>query len=109
VRWQTWWAYLIYCVVLGAMAYSGWRMAKNRLLMQNAIRVKDLEKRKMEELNHAKLQFFTDITHELLTPLSIISASVDELKLELPADSPACDVTSDRSWNFVKWKIASCS
>jgi signal transduction histidine kinase/ligand-binding sensor domain-containing protein/DNA-binding response OmpR family regulator len=100
--WQTWWAYLIYCAVLGAMAYSGWRMAKNRLLMQNAIRVKDLEKQKMEELNHAKLQFFTDITHELLTPLSIISASVDELKQELPADSQACDVISGNTARLVR-------
>ena len=41
-----------------------------------------IDRQKMEEINHAKLQFFTNITHELLTPLSIISASVDELKQE---------------------------
>ena len=42
-----------------------------------------IERQKIEEINHAKLQFFTNITHELLTPLSIISASVDELKEEI--------------------------
>lgn len=39
---------------------------------------------KAEELNHVKLQFFTNITHELLTPLTIISATVDELKTQAP-------------------------
>jgi signal transduction histidine kinase/DNA-binding response OmpR family regulator len=39
---------------------------------------------KAEELNQTKLQFFTNITHEFLTPLTIISASVDELKMTTP-------------------------
>ncbi|MEI3469778.1 MAG: HAMP domain-containing sensor histidine kinase [Bacteroides intestinalis] len=43
-----------------------------------------MEQAKAEEINHAKLQFFTNITHELLTPLTIISASVDELKQTAP-------------------------
>lgn len=43
-----------------------------------------MDKAKAEELNHAKLQFFTNITHELLTPLTIISATVDELKMQAP-------------------------
>ena len=46
--------------------------------------MRELEKAKAEELNHAKLQFFTNITHELLTPLTIISATVDELKIQAP-------------------------
>ena len=48
--------------------------------MKQAIEMGKIERQKMEEINHAKLQFFTNITHELLTPLTIISASVDELK-----------------------------
>ena len=41
--------------------------------MKQAIEMGKIERQKMEEINHAKLQFFTNITHELLTPLSIIS------------------------------------
>ena len=46
-----------------------------------------MEQAKSEELNHAKLQFFTNITHELLTPLTIISASLDELKALAPQNN----------------------
>ena len=46
-----------------------------------------MEKKQIEILNHSKLQFFTNITHELLTPLAIISASVDHLRMIAPQNS----------------------
>jgi signal transduction histidine kinase len=46
--------------------------------------LQQMEQVKSEEVNHAKLQFFTNITHELLTPLTIISATVDDLKMISP-------------------------
>ncbi|MCD8167143.1 MAG: ATP-binding protein [Bacteroides sp.] len=52
--------------------------------LRDALRIKELEKAKADELNHSKLQFFTNITHELLTPLTIISATMDELKMKSP-------------------------
>ena len=61
-----------------------------------------IERQKMEEINHAKLQFFTNITHELLTPLSIISASVDELKQEVPASSSVCPVIADNTVRLIR-------
>lgn len=54
------------------------------MLLRNELHLREMEKSKLEELNHTKLQFFTNITHELLTPLTIISATVDELKMQLP-------------------------
>lgn len=38
-----------------------------------------LEKKRSEELNELKIKFFTNISHELLTPLSIISCGVENL------------------------------
>ena len=52
--------------------------------MKHTIEMNNMQLQKQEEINHAKLQFFTNITHELLTPLSIISASVEELMLQTP-------------------------
>ncbi|MDR1937922.1 MAG: response regulator [Tannerellaceae bacterium] len=82
--WLRWWAFLLYLVAGLAAIYAGIRLAKGKLMLLNTIRIKDLEKQKTEELNHAKLQFFTNITHEFLTPLTILSASVDELKITAP-------------------------
>lgn len=82
--WKTWWAYTLYTLlVAGSIGYF-YRMARNRMRLQNALHLREMEKEKAEELNHAKLQFFTNITHELLTPLTILSASVDEMQQTAP-------------------------
>lgn len=82
--WLTWWAFLIYFILVTFVTYFIVKITHVRMLLKNEIRVKDIEKQKIEELNHAKLQFFTNITHEFLTPLTILSASVDELKMISP-------------------------
>ncbi len=82
--WKTGWAYVIYAILLLSMIYYFYRLARNRIVLKNCLHLKEMEQRKAEELNHAKLQFFTNITHELLTPLTIISATVDELKMQSP-------------------------
>lgn len=76
---ETWWAYLLYIgIVLGLVCYF-YLQLRHRLRLQAELQIEKLEKAKVEEVNHAKLQFFTNITHELLTPLTILSASVEEL------------------------------
>lgn len=82
--WATWWAYLAYFFVGMTGIWVVWHVARNRMLLRNELRMRAMEQSKTEEINHAKLQFFTNITHELLTPLTIISASVDDLKQRLP-------------------------
>ena len=82
--WATWWAYILYLLIVIGTVIGLYRITKNRILLRNELRLRELEKAKAEELNHAKLQFFTNITHELLTPLTIISASVDELMQAAP-------------------------
>ncbi len=82
--WATWWAYLIYIVIIALIARFSLRVAKNRMQLKNDLRLQQLEQAKSEEVNHIKLQFFTNITHELLTPLTIISATVDDLKMISP-------------------------
>lgn len=81
--WATWWAYVVYTLLFAALLYLTYRVVRNRMILRNTLRMREMEKSKAEELNHAKLQFFTNITHELLTPLTIISATVDELKMQV--------------------------
>lgn len=83
--WRTWWAYTLYIILCLGIAWYGYLHVRNRIRLRNALHLQEMEKAKVEEVNHAKLQFFTNITHELLTPLTIISASVDELKRTAPA------------------------
>jgi signal transduction histidine kinase/ligand-binding sensor domain-containing protein/DNA-binding response OmpR family regulator len=79
--WLSWWAFILYFVSTFVVAFLIFRNIRNRVQLKNELKLKQIEKEKSEEVNQAKLQFFTNITHEFLTPLTIISASVDELKM----------------------------
>ena len=54
--WATWWAYLLYVALTLAIIVYFYRAAKNRILLRNELRLREMEKAKAEELNHAKLQ-----------------------------------------------------
>ena len=84
--WKTAEAYLLYTFLIVLIFWLIYRMVRNRMKLRERIRMKVLEQSKAEEINHAKLQFFTNITHEFLTPLTILSASLDELKLIMPGN-----------------------
>lgn len=81
---ETWWAYSLYTIIIASILLAMLRNIRNRIRLRQILQIQKIEQAKAEEINHAKLQFFTNITHELLTPLSIISASVDELKQVAP-------------------------
>ncbi len=93
--WLSWWAFLIYFIVILGIVYYLYAQANNRLRLKNQLRLKELEKKQSEELNHAKLQFFTNITHELLTPLTVISATIDELMIEEPRYVSSYDIMKE--------------
>lgn len=100
--WATWWAYLLYMVLVLVIGVLIYRTIKKRILLQNALRLREMEKAKAEELNHAKLQFFTNITHELLTPLTIISAIVDELKTQAPSHNDLYTVMNSNIQRLIR-------
>lgn len=100
--WATWWAYLFYIVVTLAIGFFFYRTTKNRIMLRNELRLREMEKAKAEELNHAKLQFFTNITHELLTPLTIISATVDELKMQAPSHNDLYTVMNSNIQRLIR-------
>ncbi|MCD7938143.1 MAG: hybrid sensor histidine kinase/response regulator, partial [Tannerellaceae bacterium] len=82
--WKTTWAYTLYILAGVILAFIVYRLAQQRLRQKQMDQIRVLEQAKAEEINHAKLQFFTNITHEFLTPLTILSASLDDLKINNP-------------------------
>ncbi|MDR1200931.1 MAG: response regulator [Tannerellaceae bacterium] len=73
---KSWWAYLIYITLFFSVAFVVIRF----LLYRTKMKMQDMEHRKNEELAQEKIKFFTNISHELLTPLTIISCSIEELQ-----------------------------
>ena len=90
--WLTWWAYVIYIFVMGVIAYTAFRIIRKRILLQNALKIEQIEHKKSEEVNQAKLKFFTNISHELFTPLSVMQCSIESLKQDGQADGQTLNI-----------------
>jgi ligand-binding sensor domain-containing protein/DNA-binding response OmpR family regulator len=75
----TWWAYLIYILMIGAVVY-GYMVYRNKQEdLKYKIKVASLEREKEKELNEKKLNFFTNISHELRTPLTLIVNPIKDI------------------------------
>ena len=75
---ETWWAYTCYALIALFLVFVVFRIIRNRLRLQNDLRIAQIEKEKSEELTQTKLQYFTNISHDFLTPLTIISCLIDD-------------------------------
>lgn len=76
----TWYAYVLYVLTgLGAV-FIAWRTASNRIRLRNRLQIAEIERQKNDELAQSKLRFFTNISHEFLTPLTIIGCSAEALE-----------------------------
>lgn len=76
---RSWWAYLLYFTTGVSLiyAYTKYKEQKTRLAYEIAWAKKETEKER--ELNEKKLSFFTNISHELRAPLTLIINPVREL------------------------------
>lgn len=77
--WQTWWAYLLYILLIIFLFWGFRRYTLIGIKEKHQLMLERLEKEKTEELHQMKLQFFTNISHELRTPLTLISGPLDYL------------------------------
>ncbi|MDF2159016.1 two-component regulator propeller domain-containing protein [Algoriphagus sp. CAU 1675] len=77
--WLSWYAFVFYILlavgILTLFRYISIRQARLRAALQ----VIQIEKQKEHELNEAKITFFTNISHEFRTPLTLILSPVTEL------------------------------
>ncbi|MCM1311464.1 MAG: response regulator [Bacteroides sp.] len=85
--WLRWEAIVLYAILLAAICYFLLRHLKQRERQRRELQLVRLANEKIEELNHKKLQFFTNITHDLMTPLTVVQATVSELEMECPQKS----------------------
>jgi ligand-binding sensor domain-containing protein/signal transduction histidine kinase/DNA-binding response OmpR family regulator len=76
--WVTWWFRLL---VLSAVAWG--IIAFYRF--KRKLEFRKLEERKKEEMHQVQLQFFTNISHEFRTPLSLILGPIEKLQKDDPS------------------------
>jgi len=75
--WLTPLAFLLYALILAGAAYMYLRYKKNKFVMSQELKMEHLLREKDEELHQEQLNFFTNIAHELQTPLTLILGSLE--------------------------------
>jgi len=77
--WQSWWAFLLYAIIIFTALYFLISSQKARTNLKYELELEQLEKEKNEENNNAKLEFFTNISHEFRTPLTLILGPLQQI------------------------------
>ena len=101
--WKTWWAYTIFILFT---IFLMWLFRRNILVRaeyRNSLKIEKLEKNKIKVLNKMKLEFFTNISHEFKTPLTLILGPLQNLlKMEI-VDSKLKEslLIMDRNANYL--------
>ena len=87
--WQTWWAYTLYVLLFLGGLWAVHRYEIGRRQLRYQLELEHVRAEKLEEINQVKTRFFTNISHEFRTPLTLLLGPVRELigrgrSLDLP-------------------------
>lgn len=80
--WATWWAYGLYAVLLVSSLVGYVRFYTSRIRQKQAMELSQRDARQLKVLDEMKSRFFSNITHEFRTPLSLIIGPVESLLKE---------------------------
>ncbi len=82
--WRSWWAYLIYILLLGLGIRAYFRFKVNGAKLKSQLNFEQLEAKRVKELDTVKTQLYTNITHEFRTPLTVILGMAQQVKNNPP-------------------------
>ncbi len=77
--WKSDIAYFLYLLILSVIAYFSYKFITNRQNEQRVIADERIEKEKTKYINRLKVNFFTNISHELNTPLTLIISPIQKM------------------------------
>jgi len=77
--WKSLWAYILYACALVTGGYFAGRSYHRYHLGKNKRKLEIIEFKKQKEINQAKIDFFTNIAHEIKTPLTLIKGPMEKI------------------------------
>jgi len=80
--WLSWQAYLLYTLIFAGIVYIIIRYYNQQKKLKLQLYLDKVDKEKKEEIHQSQLRFFTNISHDFRTPLSLIIAAVNKMREE---------------------------
>src|SRR5690606_9921536 len=77
--WKTWWAYTIYMLVFAGLLYLFYSYSVKTERLKHQLELESISHRVDQQLAQKKMTFFTNISHEIKTPLTMILAPIERL------------------------------
>jgi signal transduction histidine kinase/ligand-binding sensor domain-containing protein/DNA-binding response OmpR family regulator len=77
--WRSWWAFLFYFLLIGAGFYGLIWIIRSKENLKQELELEYMEGEINKENTLAKLQFFTNISHEFRTPLTLILGPLQQI------------------------------
>jgi signal transduction histidine kinase/ligand-binding sensor domain-containing protein/DNA-binding response OmpR family regulator len=76
---KTWYAYVFYFLMLLAIIWWLNQIYLSKVRLVDNLKAEQREKEQIKELNQSKLRFFTNISHEFRTPLTLITGTLESI------------------------------
>ncbi|AYD48261.1 hybrid sensor histidine kinase/response regulator [Arachidicoccus soli] len=76
---RSWWAYCLYLIAFGMAVYLYLRYRQNQIRLTYEMRITKMNADAEKEMNERKISFFTNISHEFRTMLTLIVNPIKEL------------------------------
>jgi len=76
--WRTWWAYGVYGFLLIGVLYSGYRTRLRQVHLKQQAEMEHFQAEHLAEVDRLKSRFFSNISHEFRTPLTLILGPADQ-------------------------------
>jgi len=95
--------FFVLYVILGSLAiFYSLRFYSSRVHLRNELRIIRMEKEHAEEIEQTKEQFFTNISHELRTPISLILPPIHEIQKKGHLDTQSTKLIALAEKNSVR-------
>lgn len=78
--WASHWAWAAYCLLAAAAIWTAYSVQVRRAKLRNQLRFEQREAERLSELDRIKSNFFSSITHEFRTPLTLILEPARQLE-----------------------------
>lgn len=83
IKEQPWWAtpvaYLIYFIVFALIVYIIYREIRDRVRIKQELKIEKIKQEREFDIYQQKMSFFTNISHDIRTPLTLILGPLEEI------------------------------